>query len=372
MKKMLLVLGWLVFGHALAEEPCLTIYQDEIKDSVDLEALQVYGILNGERESGCLLGATDTTGIESQYQKLLAKPSGADLGIERGLLLEMMIAQFDGVPARVCEGLLPECVAGRQLDALKKLEERVKSGDLDLANESRDQWAADNFSSYIAISDINVADFIESQCEGNISQQVCADAFALSARIMRTSLAANELITSYLQPVIDVNERFLSLRDKEWEAYLNGDSVQFPWELAFNSWRFDKTTENKELFPQAPSYQWVLFHPSPAFEVIDTPDNSRSMEAAIVVEVVGYQGWRWRDGKQHNRWGASAIISVADIKGMDTLGYGALIHTPIAYTSIGVTWRDGDDGTEVGVVLNLNVAKLLEKYDNNDLKDFLN
>jgi hypothetical protein len=96
------------------------------------------------------------------------------------------------------------------------------------------------------------------------------------------------------------------------------------------------------------------------------------MEAAIVVEVVGYQGWRWRDGKQHNRWGASAIISVADIKGMDTLGYGALIHTPIAYTSIGVTWRDGDDGTEVGVVLNLNVAKLLEKYDNNDLKDFLN
>jgi len=371
MKKLLIVLGWLVCGYALASDPCLSLYENEIKSDGDLEAADIYGILNGEGRLGCLLGPTDTTGIEKQYQKLLAKPTGVNLGIERGLLLEMMISEFDGLPTRVCKDLDPACVADRHLGALKTLAERIASAGFDLAQNSRDQWAV-RPDSYIAISDINVANFLENQCEGNISELVCANAFVLSAKVMRTSFAANELITSYQQPVIDVNERFLSERDKEWETYLNGASVQFPWELAFNSWRFNETRDGKEKFPRAPSSQWVLFHPSPAFEIIDTPDNSSAKEAAIVVELVGYQRWGWRDGKQGNRWGASAIVSLADISGMDSVGYGALIHTPIKYTAFGVIWRDGDDGGETGLIINLNLSSLLEKYDNSDLLEFFN
>ena len=110
----------------------------------------------------------------------------------------------------------------------------------------------------------------------------------------------------------------------------------------------------------------MLLRPSPAFEVIDTVDDS-STRAVIVVEVVGYQRWQWRDGQQHNRWGVSGIVSLADVNGVDTVGYGALVHTPIRNTAIGVVWRDG----EAGVVLNLDLAKLLQNYGNGDLLSFL-
>ena len=109
----------------------------------------------------------------------------------------------------------------------------------------------------------------------------------------------------------------------------------------------------------------------PGVEIIDSPDDNNGTQAAIVVEVFGYQRWRWQDGEQRNRWGVSAILSVADINGMDTVGYGAMLHTPIKHTALGVVWRDGNDGSEVGVLLNLNLAQLLQKYNNGDLMSFL-
>ena len=324
MKNLLIVLAGtvltcLVSIHALATEPCISFYERKIKGKAELQGVGVYGMLNGEREHGCILGPTDTTGIEGQYQKLLAKPTGADLGIERGLLLEMMLNEFDGVSTKTCEGLAPECVAGRHLRELESLDGQVKSGAFHMVKNSRNPWVPDNFSSKIAISDVNVADFLKEQCEGNIDKPVCADAVALSAKLLRTSLAANELITSHLQPVIGVNDRFLSGRDKEWEAYLNGASVQFPWELAFNSWHFNKWRDDKDKFPRAPTDRWVLFHPSPGVELIDSRVDGNFTKAAILVEVFGYQRWQWRDGRQGNRWGASGIISMADIEGMDYL-----------------------------------------------------
>ena len=116
----------------------------------------------------------------------------------------------------------------------------------------------------------------------------------------------------------------------------------------------------------------MLFHPSPALEVIDSPIDGKSSEAAVLVEVFGFQHWQWRDGKQRNRWGASGIISMADINGMETFGYGVLLHTPVRNVAFGVIWRDGEDGSKMGVVLNLGTAKLLKSYRNDDLMSFLN
>ena len=378
MKNLLIMLAGIVLTclmsiHAVATEPCISFYEREIRGKAALEVQAIHAKLKNEKSRpGCILGNADTTGIKGQYQKLLAKPAGEDLAIERGLLLEMMLNEFEDVPTEECEGLASKGVACRHLRALLSLDTQVRGGTFDLIENPRNDWVPDNYSSKIAISNVNVADFLDEQCGEDIDELVCADAVALSAKLLRTSLAANELITSYQQPVIGVNDRFLSGRDKEWEAYLNGASVQFPWELAFNSWRFSKKTDDKDKFPRAPTSRWVLFHPSPAVEVIDSPVDGDSTEATILMEVFGYQLWRWRDGQQGNRWGASGIISVADINGMDTFGYGVLLHTPIKNAALGVIWRDGENGGEIGVVLNMDLVKLLKNYGNDDLMSFLN
>ena len=368
-----IVLTCLMSIHAVATEPCISFYEREIRGQAELEVEVIHAKLKNEKSGpGCILGHTDTTGIKGQYQKLLNKPTGPDLGIDRGLLLEMMLNEFDDVATKTCDGLAPECVAGRHLRELESLDGQVKSGVFDLLENSRNQWVPADWDSNIAISNVNVADFLKEQCKENIDKPVCADAVALSAKMLRTSLAVNELITSYQQPVIEVSERFLSGYDKEWRSYFNGASVQFPWELAFNSWLFDKKTNDADKFPRAPTNRWVLFHASPAVEVIDSPVDGNSTAAAVLLEVFGYQRWQWRDGRQARRWGASGIISMAEIAGMDTFGYGVMLHTPIKNAALGVIWRDGDDGSEIGVVLNLDLTKLLKSYGNDDLMSFLN
>ena len=377
MKKLVMIFACIVGTcsiaiHAVATEPCMSFYEREIKGAEGVKVEAIHAKLKNEQRVGCILGDTDTTRVKGQYEKLLGKPTGVDLGIERGLLLEMMLNEFHGVQTKICKGLTSECVAGRHLRALQSLDGQVKTRTFHFVENSRDEWVPADWDSNIAISKVNVAAFLEEQCKENIDKSACADGVTLAAKVLRTSLAVNQLITSYQQPVIGVSDRFLSRRDKEWDAYLNGESVQFPWELAFNSWRFDKKTDDKDKFARAPTNRWVLFHPSPAVEVIDSPVDGNSTGAAVLVEVFGYQRWRWRAGRHARRWGASGIISMADIYGMDTLAYGVLLHTPIKNAALGVIWRGGDDGSRIGVVLNLDLGKLLKSYGNDDLMSFLN
>jgi len=65
------------------------------------------------------------------------------------------------------------------------------------------------------------------------------------------------------------------------------------------------------------------------------------------------------------------VASYADIKEMDSVGYGLVLHTPVRNTSVGVIWRDGDQGDEMGVFLNFDLAKLITQYNDFDLSTFL-
>ncbi|MDX2418096.1 MAG: hypothetical protein QNK19_11610 [Xanthomonadales bacterium] len=370
-KFIFILLSWLA-SSAFASEPCSTFFQSSIRDT-GIPAESVYAMLNTQRQRGCILGATDTTGIEAQYQKLFQSTlSPEDVAIARGQLLELLLGQFNGVPRRICNLLTPDCVAGRHAEALNQLANGINSGEFDFITASLDDWVPVEADGRIKISNVELNKFLESECKAGVSEPACAGAVEIAAKIMRTSLAINQLIVSHRQPIIGVNDQFLSDRDREWENYLNGVSVQYPWELAFNSWRFDRTTEDTAKFPRAPNSRWVLLHPSPALEVIDTINDNNSLEPAILVEMFGYQRWKWQNGQQRNRWGVSGILSIADINGMDNVGYGALVQTPIRNMAFGVVWRDGNEGSEIAFVLNLDLAKLLKQYDNDDLQSFLN
>ena len=106
-------------------------------------------------------------------------------------------------------------------------------------------------------------------------------------------------------------------------------------------------------------------------EYIDTPAGGSRAETAVVLELFGYEKWRYKSGKAVNRWGASVLTSFADIPGMDSVGYGLMLHTPVKNASIGIVWRDGDADSETGILINIDFAKLIQKYDGVDLDRFL-
>ena len=115
----------------------------------------------------------------------------------------------------------------------------------------------------------------------------------------------------------------------------------------------------------------ALLHPSLGFENIETPLGDTSTHAAVLLELFGYERWRWRNGKASNRWGLSVTASYANIPGMDEMGYGFLVHMPIRNIAFGATYRDGDAGSEIGIVMIIRLSKFLQEFENIDLSDFL-
>ncbi len=357
--------------HIYAEEPCTRFYNQSIRGQ-GIPAASVYAVLNSQRGTGCILGNTDSSGIEAQYQKLFQQSlDDVEIAIARGQLMDLMILEFEGLPSRICDLDTPDCVVGRHAENLKLLARNIETGRFDAISEKLDDWVPDEANGEVRKSSVSTRQFLEQQCKPDVDGLQCGTAVAIGAKVLRTSLAVDQLIVSHRSPIIGVNEQFLSGRDLEWNTYLNGASVQYPWELAVNSWRFQKSTARQENFPRAPDERIVFMHPSPAVEVIDTPASKGSAEAAIVLELAGYQKWAWHEGKQSNRWGVSAVLSLADIEGMDSIGYGVLVHTPIQNTALGVIWRDGDSGDEVGVVLNIDLARLLQQHGQSRLLRFL-
>jgi len=358
------------------DDPCVAAVEQFVAETPGVGANSFYSLLNVQKESGCILGPTDTSGIETAYQILFSKASTtAEKAVARSQLFDLSIGEFSEYPSSLCDARdVPGCMVGRHVDRIRELEAALMTGtDRPAAGiVSTDSWAIRNPNGEVAISRINLNEFLIQACATGIDDEQCREAIALSGSFMRTSIAMIQVIAAFNEPTIAANEEFLSMRDREWDAYFNEVSVQYPWELYINSKRFSrKNRDDLDGFPRAPNSRWIVLHPSVGFEHIDTPVGSSSTGAAVFVEVAGYERWSWRDGSAWNRWGLSGVVSFANIPGMDEVGYGVLLHTPIQSISFGAVWRDGDAGSETGIVANFDLAALIQQYEEIDLKKFL-
>jgi hypothetical protein len=364
---------WLVALTANADaEPCLAFYESAMKGK---PADALYALLNTQRARGCILGPTDTTGIEPLYQAMAGEDiTDVQRAAMRAELIGKLLNSFDGVaPCADTGSDSVACVAGRHLGNIDKAA-RMLNGDLprDETFLSLSGWTVVIADGKIAVSDIVVRDFLMRECVGGSAAMACRTAAELAAKFMRTSLAMVQLIAQYNRPLIDANAAFLSRSDREWDQYFNAASVQYPWELAWNSRRYSKKHgDDRDKFLPAPTDKVIFLHPALGYEHIDTPLENGRLVPALALEIFGYEKWRYRDGKAENRWGASIVASFVDIQGMDTLAYGLMVHTPLKNISIGAVSRDGDAGKQTGIVISVDLAKLLQQYENADIGDFL-
>lgn len=359
---------------AAQPEPCDQFFAERIKPPLAGE--EVLSRLKENQRTGCVLGATDTTDVQELTQQLFKADAAIDSAVVRTQLSDAMLRQFDGLPSTVCDAATEaSCMVGRHVQQLRALREKLMSGDADRTDPllALNNWTLHPFTAELPASKIPFQAYLTQECSPGVATPRCAAAVSLAAKLMRTSLATQQLIAAYNKPLIDANKRFLSLRDREWDSYLNDVSVQYPWELGWNSIRFNKAhKQDKGQFPRAPTSKLIALHPSAALErVDDLPSGDSGTVAAVVVELIGYESWRWRAGEAVNRWGGSLIASFSDVPGMDAVGYGVLFHTPIRNVSIGAVRRDGKAGSEVNLVISVDFAKLIQEYSQADLTDFL-
>jgi hypothetical protein len=356
-------------------EPCAAEYDEQLKSADPPGVAQVWPTLSSEMQSGCILGATDSTGIRQLYLNLQRLPPGGDLAVARTQLFDRVLAQFDGIASSVCDGDSTACVVGRHVEAIRNARELLSRGHPNTADPrlSTSAWGVVVSTGSIGVSEVSLQPYLTHECAEGAGTAPCRSAVDIAAKILRSSEAMFQAIVAHRMPIIEANEAFLSTRDKEWNSYFNEVSVQYPWELALNGWRFQQKTPPPERagFPRAPEQKLIALHPLAAFEYAETSGGEHSTQAAAVVELVGYERWRWRDGKAVNRVGMSLAASFTDSPGADAVGYGLVFHTPVRNISIGAVWRDGDHGDSINLIFNVNLAALIQQYKNADVKDFV-
>jgi hypothetical protein len=361
--------------RAAPVEPCVSAYQKDIAGQ-SVPADSVYAVITREQGSGCILGQADGTGIEQLLETLRDAKTDAEKAASRQMLFERVLAQFEGLPSTPCDGNTIACSAGRHVAKIRELQQALNAGPVDPRSPliAQNSWPLVPAIHTIRISNIDLLALLTNECAAGAQSPQCIAAVDFSAKVIRTGESMHQLTDAYSQPIIEADNRFLTERDKEWNSYLNDVSVQYPWELWLNGYLFQKATPaaQRSQFPLAPTSKWVFLHPSPAFERVEGPTGGHSTQAAVVAEIAGYEMWRWSgSGAASNRWGASVITSFVDARGSSAVGYGLLLKTPFKNASVGVVFRNGDRGRQVNLAINVDLAKLIQKYKDVDIKKFV-
>jgi hypothetical protein len=360
---------------AVSPEPCIATYQKVIPTLPQPVAPDsVFAVLTAD-QAGCILGAADSTGIGELTQALRDAQTTAEKAVARQKVFERIVSEFEGLPSMPCDANTIACDAGRHVTKILELRRALDSGPVDPHSPlvDHDSWALQPATATIEISRIDLNLLLTNECAPGALSPRCIAAVDFAAKVIRTGHGMFELIQTYWQPIIDADTQFLTQRDKEWNSYMNDVSVQYPWELWLNGMIFQKTTPAAERakFPGAPTSKWVFLHPSPGFERVEGPTGGHSTQAAVLIEIAGYEKWRWSAGAASGRWGASFVASFIDATGSHSVGYGVLLKTPFKDASLGAIWRTGDRGHQVNLTINVDLAKLIEQYKDVDVREFI-
>jgi len=185
----------------------------------------------------------------------------------------------------------------------------------------------------------------------------CVEAFADAKQLVTFGVLVGRTMSYYNHPRIAAAYSYVETLDKQWESYFTEARSQFPWELLFNGWLYGRQIEGKDGLQVPPEHQWILLHPSPALEYVDAAADGNRFEPAVVIELAGYNRWRWDGARMKQPWGVSAVASLSDRAGTDNWGYGGVVHYDNTF-SLGVTTRDGD----VGIFVSADVGDWISKY----------
>jgi hypothetical protein len=176
----------------------------------------------------------------------------------------------------------------------------------------------------------------------------CAAGFQRATRFYTVAALYRRSLGKLLESERIVALTYLDGLEKRWQAYFTDAYSQYPWELALNSKRYQRSSTLAE----PPNRQLILAHPGAAFEVIDE-DGEQRLEEALLLEAIGLYRWTYKNSQIRRPFGASLVLSWHGTTG-DDVGYGVLLHLPRSW-SLGFTYRDD---TDFSALLSADLGKL--------------
>ena len=188
----------------------------------------------------------------------------------------------------------------------------------------------------------------------------CAAAFERVREAMRVINLTRRVLHAAANPVLQAHVDETTRRLRQWGHYFDTARSQYAWELALNAllMRDDRPKDAAGVpqgFRSVPRSQWMLLHPSVSFEFDKGAPPGQKLEAAVVIDVLGYNRWAWRaDGSMGRALGVSLITAIGDRASGHYVGWGGMVHLNHTY-SVGFTVRRGG---EKAFLLTADVAKL--------------
>ena len=191
----------------------------------------------------------------------------------------------------------------------------------------------------------------------------CTATFDSVREAMRIIGLARRTLNVEASPILRAQLDATTLRLKKWGHYFDTVRSQYVWELKINSWLMRDTRPQNAAgvsqgFRDVPSNQWMVLHPSVSFEFNKGAADGQKLEPAVVIDVIGYNVWKWRDdGGMGRAVGGSLIATIGDKASGHYVGWGGMLHINHTY-SAGYTIRRGG---EKAFLLTADVAKLWTK-----------
>ncbi|HZM33737.1 MAG TPA: hypothetical protein VFC18_04515 [Burkholderiales bacterium] len=311
----------------------------------------------------CLGGENDSESVTGEINELIRQVTTRAPGTAGNALEEALkrVSDYVSTSARERETRSQPLLAAikTEIDSVReKLTKQEPLVDQDVVGW---QWQDTRFR---GLPDVNVAS-LNVMCPPS-EPKLCAEASATGKVVFR----AAALVTRTLQlSLTDEYEQALAaarLRKAKWDRYFDEARVQFFWELYANGLRYGRENRKAGGFAEPPHDQIILLHPGVGLEYVnDAPSGSR-LQAALVIELIGYNRWTWsKQGKMENAFGASLIQSYSDRAGLASARPGIMVHFQNKY-SLAYTRRDGVDG----LMLSIDLAKLVTKVEQDAREKF--
>ncbi len=329
-----------VCAHAAADCPDLSAV-DVSEDSVmEFDVLRLGGTLG---DTACATPLCDSI---AEWER---KAPGDEKTTRSAELLDAIRASAAELPSdRPGVSTL-----NNQLDVWREL-----LSEADIMTLSTAVWQVDPFRIFGDQEyEIDIQEIFAESCDTSVSS--CNDIFETTACVYSHAVMQRRVYVGLLKINRQATIQYLERLNSRWSAFNSGGRSLFPWELWANG-AIQAGKGAHRGFVEPPTYQISLLHPSVAVQGEDTSDGS--LQAAVVLELIGWYGWRWggRDGAAMKRpFGGSLILSW---DGSDEVGYGAMIHLPKNW-SIGATQKKVNGNTETTLLLSVDLGKFLTEEE---------
>lgn len=198
------------------------------------------------------------------------------------------------------------------------------------------------------------------------TDRACVLAGETGKAVFRAAALVRQTLEFSLNDVYEEALAATRVRRAKWDAYFDDTRVQFPWELGASSYFHKWLGRDKGGFADVPNDQLILLHPGIGMEYVSGAPEGNRFEAALVLEIIGYNRWWWtKEGKVDTAVGVSYIQTYSDRAGLSSMRPGVMVHYNSKY-SFAFTRKNG----ETGFMLSVDLAKLVTRVEEDAREKF--